>query len=128
MASTSPKQSKGLETLVGNTLRYGVWLSFTLTVIGLVVLLIKKGNAALEPEKLPLEPEKFSFQTLFNGILHLDPVQICMLGIFVLLMTPLLRVIFSMFGYLKEGNKLYFGITVLVLALLALSAWIGVSH
>ncbi len=121
-------KNNGLETLVGNTLRYGVWVSFSLTVIGLFFILLKKGSQHLDIEHLPTIPEKFSFDTMFKGVMQADAVQISMLGIFILLITPLLRVIFALFGYLKEGNKLYFLITAIVLLIIALSAWIGVSH
>ena len=128
MAAQIHKQNRNLETLVGNTLRFGVWISFALTLMGLIIILVKKPDAQIEAGSLPDMPEKFSFKQMFAGILNADAAQISMLGIFILLITPLLRVLFALFGYLKEGNRLYFLITAAVLTIIAISAWIGAAH
>lgn len=120
--------NKDLENLVGNTLRYGVWCSFGITLLGLVMILLKDADIRSHPEQLPAVPEKFSFEVLMQGIADADALQITMLGVLILLVTPLLRVIFALFGYLKEGNRLYFMITALVLMIIGLSAWIGAAH
>lgn len=122
----APKRD--LETLVGNTLRYGVWISFVLSAIGLVSLLALHPESDFVPETLPLEPEKFSFATMLNGLRSFKPAAVVMLGSLVLLLTPLLRVIFALFGYWKNGNKLYTWITLTVLVIICISVLIGVTH
>lgn len=129
MEQKTPKNNnKDLETLVGNTLRYGVWTSFGLTLIGSLMFFLKDHDMQLHPEELPEVPEKFSFGTMMQGIADADALQISMLGILILLLTPLLRIIFALFGYLKEGNRLYFMITASVLLIIGFSAWIGAGH
>lgn len=122
----APKRD--LETLVGNTLRYGVWISFTLSAIGLILLLTLHPESRFAPDTLPLEPEKFSFAVMLNGLSHFKPAAVVMLGSLVLLLTPLLRVIFALFGYWKNGNKLYTWITLTVLVIIWISVLIGVTH
>ncbi|OJV50917.1 MAG: hypothetical protein BGO31_10620 [Bacteroidetes bacterium 43-16] len=121
-------QKRDLETLVGNTLRYGVWISFALSAIGLVWLLFLHPESAFAPEALPLVPEKFSFGAMIKGLSAFNPAQIAMLGSLVLLLTPLLRVVFALFGYWKTGNKLYTFITLTVLVIIWISVLIGVTH
>lgn len=122
------KNKHNLETIVGNTLRYGVWVSLCLSFIGICVILIKEPHSIMHLQQLPDVPQKFSFIELLNGIKNFDAVQIAMLGVFILLITPLLRVIFALFAYWHEGNKLYTLITAIVLVIIAISVWIGAAH
>ena len=125
-ANKVPKRD--LETLVGNTLRYGVWLSFILSAIGLIWLLAIHPESDFVPDALPPEPEKFSFRALLKGLGNFKPAAVVMLGSLVLLLTPLLRIIFALFGYWKGGNRLYTWITLAVLVIIWISVLIGVSH
>lgn len=125
-ANKTPKRN--LETLVGNTLRYGVWISFVLSAVGLIVLLASHPESGFAPDALPPEPEKFSFRTMLEGLSVFNPGAVVMLGSLVLLLTPLLRVIFALFGYWRGGNKLYTWITLTVLVIIWISVLIGVTH
>lgn len=125
---TDKVQKRDLEALVGNTLRYGVWISFLLSAIGLILLLALSPESKFVPEALPVEPEKFSFTAMLNGLSRFKPAAIAMLGSLVLLLTPLLRVIFALFGYWKSGNRLYTWITLTVLVIIWISVMIGVTH
>ncbi len=125
---TNKAPKRDLETLVGNTLRYGVWISFALSAIGLVLLLALHPESRFVPGALSQEPEKFSFTAMLNGLRHFKPAAIVMLGSLVLLLTPLLRIIFALFGYWKNGNKLYTWITLTVLVIIWISVLIGVTH
>ncbi len=122
----APKRD--LEVLVGNTLRYGVWISFVLSAMGLILLLVFRPESRFVPEALPSEPEKFSFTAMLQGLRHFKPAAVVMLGSLVLLLTPLLRVIFALFGYWRSGNKLYTWITLAVLVIIWVSVLIGVTH
>ena len=122
------KNKHNLETIVGNTLRYGVWISLCLSFIGLCFILIKEPHTHTHLQELPDVPPKFSFIELLNGLKNFDAVQIAMLGVFILLITPLLRVIFALFAYWYEGNQLYTRITAVVLVIIAISVWIGAAH
>lgn len=125
-ADKTPKRD--LETLVGNTLRYGVWTAFLLSAIGLAVLLAGHPGSDFAPDALPPEPEKFSFSAMLDGLTVFNPAAVVMLGSLVLLLTPLLRIIFALFGYWKGGNKLYTWITLIVLVIIWISVLIGVTH
>lgn len=125
-ANKTPKRN--LETLVGNTLRYGVWISFVLSAVGLIVLLARHPESGFAPDALPQEPEKFSFGKMLKGLSVFNPAAVVMLGSLVLLLTPLLRIIFALFGYWRGGNKLYTWITLTVLVIIWISVLIGVTH
>lgn len=126
--ATNKVPKRDLETLVGNTLRYGVWISFILSAIGLIWLLALHPESDFAPDALPPDPEKFSFGAMLQGLSAFKPAALVMLGSLVLLLTPLLRVIFALFGYWKSGNKLYTWITLVVLVIIWISVLIGASH
>lgn len=117
-----------LDNLVGNTLRIGVALSFYLCFIGLVAHFIKQPNQKISVTTLPELPQKFSFSTLLTGLSQLNFLAVAELGIFVLLLTPLLRVILAFLGYWIIGNKLYTWITAIVLVIITISIFIGIKH
>lgn len=120
-------QKDKLGIAIGNILRYGVWTAFFLSLAGLIGIIIQHGNAAFDPLTLPVQPEKFSVAALWQGILNFNPLHICTLGLLVLLATPLLRVVFALFGYLAERNYLYSFITLIVLLIIGISCWLGMS-
>ncbi|TXH23219.1 MAG: DUF1634 domain-containing protein [Chitinophagaceae bacterium] len=122
------KNHHKLEIIVGNTLRYGVWAALFFSFIGLMMILIQAPHATTHLQELPDIPIKFSFVDLWQGMIHFDATHITMLGVFILLITPLLRVVFALFAYWFEGNILYTFITVIVLIIIGISVWIGVKH
>ena len=124
----SQNTKKDIQQLVGNTLRIGVWLSFSITVLGLLLFLAGHSNIQFAPETLPAEPQKFSFSELKNGLVHGDALSIIALGVLILLITPVLRVLFALYGYWLERNKLYMLISIIVLAIIASSLFIGATH
>lgn len=124
----SQNTKKDIQQLVGNTLRIGVWLSFGITVMGLLLFLAGHSGAQFEPGTLPAEPENFSFAVLKKGLANGDALSMIALGVLILLITPVLRVVFALYGYWLERNKLYMIISVIVLGIIASSLFIGATH
>lgn len=124
----SQHTKKDIQQLVGNTLRVGVWLSFGITVLGLLIFLVSHSGATFDPGTLPAEPEKFSFAALKKGLTNGDALSMVAMGVLILLITPVLRVIFALYGYWLERNKLYMLISLIVLGIIASSLFIGATH
>jgi uncharacterized membrane protein len=55
-------------------------------------------------------------------------MAIIQLGIFLLIFTPLMRIIFALIGYLKEKDYVYVIISSIVLAIMAISFFTGYAH
>ena len=119
---------KDIQQLVGNTLRVGVWLSFGITVLGLVLFLANHSSLQFEPDALPAEPVKFSLASLKDGLMQGDALALIALGVLILLITPVLRVLFALYGYWMERNRLYVIISAVVLCIIASSLFIGATH
>jgi uncharacterized membrane protein len=108
-----------LEKLIGQLLRYGVLLSSVIVVIGGMVYLWRHGREQPQFHLFKGEPEKMrKAGPLFRAILNGEGRPFIQLGLFVLIATPILRVVFSIFGYLLEKDYLYLVITLTVLAVI----------
>lgn len=64
------------------------------------------------------------FGGLGSRLTGLEPLAIAQLGLIVLLATPVLRVASSVVGFALEGDRLYTGVTLVVLAVLLASIFV----
>ena len=58
------------------------------------------------------------FSALIDNLLELRPIALAQAGLLVLLLTPVVRVAASVLAFWLEGDRLYVGITAVVLAIL----------
>jgi len=108
-----------LEKIIGQLLRYGVLLSSAIVIIGGMIYLWRHGREQPQFHVFKGEPEKMRVPgPLFRAILNGEGRPIIQLGLFVLIATPILRIVFSIFGYLLEKDWLYLLITLIVLAVI----------
>ncbi|UQS86331.1 DUF1634 domain-containing protein [Nicoliella spurrieriana] len=116
------QEMNSIELIIGKILRIGVIISATIMLIGWLLLVItgKTGYAG------NFHPT--SFQQIIAGTVQLKPDAIMMLGIFCLILTPVLRVIVSIYSFFKERDMLYVYITSFVLLVLIISFLIGLSQ
>ncbi|MBM7710893.1 DUF1634 domain-containing protein [Enterococcus xiangfangensis] len=104
-----------VERSIGYILRIGVIVSAAIIVIGLVLLFLRP-TAIQTPTSLSL---------IFQGLLRLRGEAFIMLGLFCLILTPVLRVVVSIFAFAKEKDYLYVVITVIVLIILIIGMSLG---
>ena len=64
------------------------------------------------------------FGALGADLAALRPVGLAQLGLVVLIATPVIRVAASVIGFALEGDRLYAGITLVVLTILLLSLFV----
>ncbi|CAH0417644.1 DUF1634 domain-containing protein [Periweissella ghanensis] len=110
-----------IERTIGKVLRVGVGLAGLVMLIGLVLLIIT-GKSGYPADTWPT-----SFSSILTGMTQLKPVAIMMFGLFLLILTPALRVIVSIFAFIKEADYIYVAITVLVLLILIFAIFVGHS-
>jgi uncharacterized membrane protein len=108
-----------LEKVIGQLLRFGVLLSSAIVIAGGMIYLWRHGREQPQFHVFKGEPEKMRMPgPLFRAILNGEGRPIIQLGLFVLIATPILRIVFSIFGYLLEKDWLYLLITLVVLAVI----------
>ncbi len=122
-----------IEILISDILRWGVALSLGLMVLGTALVFLRAdtygaggGNAEDLARLIALEhtiPHSLSW--LGRGLLALDGQAVIVLGLLLLIATPVLRVVASVLVYLRERDWAYAGITGTVLALLVLCFLLG---
>ena len=110
------------ELLIGSLLRVGVFLSAFLVLIGGVLYLAQ--NGAAPPHHQVFRGEPADLNTV-SGILHNalsgGSRGLIQLGLLLLVATPIARVVFSISAFARERDRLYIGITSLVLLALLIS-------
>ena len=97
--------------------KVGVWVSLALVVIGLI--LIGLSGESSEP-LIPLGQ-------LPQAILNLNPAAIITLAVLILLLTPVSLIIIALVTLLLERNRIYSGICLLLLCILAISIIVSLT-
>lgn len=113
-----------IQQLIGNTLRWGVILACLLATIGGVYYLMEHGLDPV-PDYRHFDVASAAAQTnyttlggLWQGILHGDAASCVQVGVIVLILTPIARVVLSLFDFIVEQDWLYVSITAIVLAVI----------
>jgi uncharacterized membrane protein len=113
---------KQLEASIASMLRVGVILSAVVVAAGGVLYLRDALIAA--PDYAQFHPESPSLRTVvgvLRGVAHLDAASIIQVGIFLLIATPVVRVMFCIVGFARQKDPLYIAISATVLAILTYS-------
>lgn len=121
-----------IQQLIGNTLRWGVILACLLATIGGVYYLMEHGLDPV-PDYRHFDVASAAAQTnyttlggLWQGILHGDAASCVQVGVIVLILTPIARVVLSLFDFIVEQDWLYVSITAIVFAVIISNSLGGV--
>ena len=111
------KEKKDINVVISNILRCGVYISSALILIG---IFLGVGSS--------LTLERYSFNRMFNGLVEFDYYAYLMFGIFILILTPIFRILGLLFVYLQEKDYNFVRICLIVLVILIISLTLGVKH
>ncbi len=115
-----------IEVTIGQLLRAGVLSSAAVVAAGGVLYLARHGLAAAEYSVFVRQPPELSGPGgILGHALSLHGRGLIQLGLLMLIATPIARVVFSVFGFFKERDWLYVGVTLVVLAILLYSLFNG---
>ena len=111
-----------VEIWVGIMLRTGVLLAAAIVLTGGILYLVHSHGPRPDYTHFHAEPPAY---TTLSGVAHglavLDPRAIIMLGLLVLIATPVARVGMCIVGFLFERDRLYTAVSALVLLILLYS-------
>ena len=129
---TAPRATKGatappapgvppasLELALAHVLQLGTYVSVALIGVGAVLLLAGGGSPTQGGPPLDLA-------TLPADLLALRPAGFLWLGILGVIATPALRVARALLGFARRGEQRMVGVSVLVLAVIAVGVIVGV--
>ncbi|AYD40776.1 DUF1634 domain-containing protein [Clostridium fermenticellae] len=115
------KEKEEVELIIGKSLRVGVVLSAAIIIVGLFKFLVT-GNSGYSGNYYPT-----TIPDIFKGFISFKAYGIMLTGLYILILTPVVRVAVSIFVFLKENDYLYVKITLFVLAILLFSLTMGKS-
>jgi uncharacterized membrane protein len=108
-----------VDRLIGAILQGGVLLAGVLVLAGGILYLIHYGMAPANYRVFGVErSEIHSVWPILSGVAQFDGRAVIQLGILVLVATPVIRVLFSVFAFAVQRDRLYVPITLVVLAIL----------
>jgi uncharacterized membrane protein len=114
-----------IEQMVGALLQTGVLLAALVVLIGGMIYL---AHAAQQPTNYHVfrgEPaEQANLLAVLRGSVHLQGVSIILLGLFLLIATPVARVLFSAAAFAAERDRTYVFLTLVVLGILLFSLFV----
>ena len=116
-----------LNRSIGNLLRLGVMLSVIFTLVGFVKLFSEGFKMPDNYSDLGHTSDNI-WSDFWKNLLDLDASAIIQLGILILILTPLMRIIFALVGYIKEKDITYIIISILVLFIMLISFTMGFTH
>src|SRR5258708_5212133 len=122
LTEESLEQEQGLERMIGNLLRAGVVISAIVVLTGAVIWLAEHGTEHADYSVFRGRSDGLtSVPAILRAALELHSLGIIQFGLLLLVLTPIMRVIFSAVGFAAERDWLYLAITISVLALLLFS-------
>jgi uncharacterized membrane protein len=126
-------KTRQVELLISNILRFGVVISLMIVVLGMTVTFIHHEDYLTSPQdlkRLTGTSAEFphSARSVIDGLLHFQGRAIVVLGLLLLILTPVLRVAASIVGFVYEKDFIFVVITSMVLALLILSFFVGAAE
>lgn len=124
-----------LELIISWLLRTGVLLSAGLILSGLLLLLVKRHSEYPVDVHSVTPLIKYHSETtawfptsigsVFSGVAKAEPFALIMLGLLLLILTPMLRVAVSVVTFLLEKDRAFVWITLFVLGVLLASLFLG---
>lgn len=118
-AETHGNADHQAEQLLGNLLRWGVATASLVVLVGGIVYLTRHGAATPDYGTFHGVPSQFrSPWQILRAAFSWQGRGIIQLGLILLVLTPVARVLFSIFIFFKQRDWLYVGVTLLVLTIL----------
>ena len=118
-----------IENLISHVLRIGVGVSLAVIVTGTVISFVHHPAYLSSPQTLtPLTVSSADAPTVhgvLTGVLAGRGQAIVMLGLMLLIATPVLRVAVSIVVFLIQRDRIFVAITIVVLTLLLMSFVVG---
>jgi uncharacterized membrane protein len=115
-------EDKRFAMSLGKLLRFGVLASLFIVLIGASLYLYQHGSEMPAYRKFLGEPKRLSgFDLVWQSAWQGRGRSIIQLGLFILIATPVARIVFSVIGYIREKDYLYVIITLIVLGVILFS-------
>lgn len=129
MEQTKNITDKDIQSLIGNLLRVGVYLSMGIVILGGLIYLFNHGNEKIDYAIFDFN--KVSLKTvtvIFSEVLTFQGAAVIQFGLLMLIFTPIARVLMAVVSFFIEKDYLYVLIGLIVLAIIMVSLSGGFAH
>jgi uncharacterized membrane protein len=110
------------DEIIGKLLRFGVILAGVFVFIGGIFYLIRYGGLTPNYRVFSIEPVTLrTVSGVLRELISLHPLAIIQFGILILIATPVARVAFSVCVFIRQRDRIYIVITLVVLCTLLFS-------
>jgi uncharacterized membrane protein len=110
---------RSMETIMGRLLQVGVLLASFVMLVGGLLYLRAHHDGSPDYRVFKSEPQALRhIGGVMSGITTGDPAAIIQLAVLLLIATPVARVVFALIAFGIERDRLYTGVSALVLAVL----------
>ena len=116
---TTREEMMAVEVVIGKIMRIGVLLAAGVMICGFILFLVPQTSG------YPGQTFPTTLAAIITGVGQLKAYAWMMAGIYLLILTPVLRVVVSIYAFIKENDLLYAKITTFVLLILIISFIIG---
>ncbi len=128
--SSGGADAPALEGLIATVLRVGVGLALLVVAVGGIVAAFRHPGYLTSPEEYrrlihPTASSPRTLEEILRGLVHLDGRALVMLGVLILLATPVVRVAISVVLFARRREPSFAVMAVVVLGILALSFLLG---
>ena len=118
-----------MQILISRTLRLGVTIASILAGIGGIFYFLQHGTEPLDVSKYTSfsyadtqNPATTTFTGILQGAWAGNSESLIQLGVIALLLTPIMRVVLSLFDFVKQRDWLYVAITAFVLTVIVINS------
>ena len=129
MTEHAPRISDdAVEQFIGRLLQIGVLVAAAVTLAGGILLVTQHGRSPADYGTFRGEPYYLrSLTGVLRAALSMDSRAIVQLGLVLLIATPIARVAFTLIAFALQRDRVYVGVTLLVLALLLFGLLFGIA-
>ena len=113
-------EKRDVNVVIANIIKTGVFVSSFFIITGISLSFIQGANGVLTVER-------YTFSEMLRGLVSLNYYSYLMFGIFLLILTPVLRILGLLYVYIKEEDYKFVRICILVLVILIVSLFLGVT-
>ena len=97
-------EKRDVNVVIANIIKTGVFVSSFFIITGITLSFIQGANGVLTVER-------YTFNEMLRGLVSLNYYSYLMFGIFLLILTPVLRILGLLYIYIEQKDYKFLGVT-----------------
>jgi uncharacterized membrane protein YfcA/uncharacterized membrane protein len=115
--------------ITSNLLKYGVFISIALLMLGIIMLFIHNGGMGIPLSKIVdpsghVDTSKITIMAVVTGVMRLDGLSLMLFGLMVLIAIPVAMVSLNLVRFVLEKDKLYTAMALITLINLLIAIFV----